>query len=128
MGISPYWSVPFAAIALVVHVVSGGYRRWERVTCVLCLIDTVWIVMAFTSHTSPAEIARNMFIPSVPTGGITTSLVFLVIAIVGTTIAPWQLFFQQSCVADKKLRFADLNWARLDILLASGFTLWSLAP
>ena len=30
MGISPYWSVPFAAIALVVHVVSGGYRRWER--------------------------------------------------------------------------------------------------
>jgi Mn2+/Fe2+ NRAMP family transporter len=38
-------------------------------------------------------------------------LVFLVIAIVGTTIAPWQLFFQQSCVADKRLRFADLKWA-----------------
>jgi hypothetical protein len=59
---------------------------------VLCLIDTVWIVMAFTSHTSPAEIAWNIFIPSVPAGGITTSLVFLVIAIVGTTIARGNCF------------------------------------
>jgi Mn2+/Fe2+ NRAMP family transporter len=50
------------------------------------------------------------------------SLVFLVIAIIGTTIAPWQLFFQQSCVADKRLRFADLKWARLDTLIDACFT------
>jgi Mn2+/Fe2+ NRAMP family transporter len=50
------------------------------------------------------------------------SLVFLVIAIVGTTIAPWQLFFQQSCVADKRLRFADLRWARLDTFIGACFT------
>jgi Mn2+/Fe2+ NRAMP family transporter len=48
--------------------------------------------------------------------------VFLVIAIVGTTIAPWQLFFQQSCVAEKRLRFADLKWARLDTLIGATFT------
>ena len=48
---------------------------------------------------------------------------FLVIAIVGTTIAPWQLFFQQSCIADKKLRFADLKWARLDTFLGAVFTI-----
>ena len=57
-----------------------------------------------------------------PAGGITSSLVFLVIAIVGTTIAPWQLFFQQSCVAEKRLRFADLKWARLDTLFGAIFT------
>jgi Mn2+/Fe2+ NRAMP family transporter len=45
-----------------------------------------------------------------------------VIAIVGTTIAPWQLFFQQSCVAEKRLRFADLKWARLDTLIGATFT------
>jgi hypothetical protein len=55
-------------------------------------------------------------------GGITSSLVFLVIAIVGTTIAPWQLFFQQSCVAEKRLRFADLKWARLNTLIGATFT------
>jgi Mn2+/Fe2+ NRAMP family transporter len=123
MGISPYLSVPIAAIALVIHVISGSYRRWERITCVLCLIDIIWVIMASVSHASPGEIARHVLIPSVPAGGITTSLVFLVIAIVGTTIAPWQLFFQQSCVADKKLRFADLNWARLDTFIGSCFTI-----
>jgi Mn2+/Fe2+ NRAMP family transporter len=42
---------------------------------------------------------------------------------VGTTIAPWQLFFQQSCVAEKRLRFADLKWARLDTLIGAVFTI-----
>ena len=54
-----------------------------------------------------------------PAGGVTSGLVFLMIAIVGTTIAPWQLFFQQSCVAEKRLRFADLKWARLDTLIGA---------
>ena len=44
---------------------------------------------------------------------------FMVIAVVGTTIAPWQLFFQQSCVADKKLRFADLKAARIDTIVGA---------
>jgi Mn2+/Fe2+ NRAMP family transporter len=57
-----------------------------------------------------------------PAGGIPSSLVFLVIAVVGTTIAPWQLFFQQSCVAEKRLRFSDLKWARLDTLIGATFT------
>jgi Mn2+/Fe2+ NRAMP family transporter len=48
---------------------------------------------------------------------------FLVIAIVGTTIAPWQLFFQQSCIADKRLRFSDLRWARLDTFVGAVFTI-----
>jgi Mn2+/Fe2+ NRAMP family transporter len=52
-------------------------------------------------------------------GGWTGNAVFLVNAIVGTTIAPWQLFFQQSCVADKRLRFADLPAARLDTLVGA---------
>ena len=64
-------------------------------------------------------VARNTVSPTMPLGGATSSLVFLVIAIVGTTIAPWQLFFQQSCVAEKRLRFADLKWARLDTLIGA---------
>jgi Mn2+/Fe2+ NRAMP family transporter len=54
---------------------------------------------------------------------LTAGWLFLVIATVGTTIAPWQLFFRQSCVADKRLRFSDLNWARLDTLVGAVFTI-----
>ena len=122
MGINPYFSVPIAAVLLVFHVLSGSYKRWERITCILCLLDITWLVMACFSHPSPSSVLRHTFVPNVPPGGITPNLVFVVIAIVGTTIAPWQLFFQQSCVADKRLRFADLKWARLDTLLGACFT------
>ena len=44
-------------------------------------------------------------------------------AIVGTTIAPWQLFFQPSCIADKRLRFSDVKWARLDTFLGAVLTI-----
>jgi hypothetical protein len=72
--------------------------RWERVVIGLCLLDLTWFVLAFMVHPSWASVARNTMVPSMPLGGVTSSLVFLVIAIVGT-IAPWQLFFQRSCVA-----------------------------
>jgi Mn2+/Fe2+ NRAMP family transporter len=47
----------------------------------------------------------------------------MIVGIVGTTIAPWQLFFQQSCIADKRLRFADLKWARWDTFIGATFTI-----
>ena len=122
MGVSPYISVPLSAVALVGMVVTGSYLRWERIVIALCLLDTAWFVLAFKVHPPWAAVAYNTFRPNVPAGGITGDLVFLVVAIVGTTIAPWQLFFQQSCVAEKRLRFADLKWARLDTLIGAVFT------
>ena len=122
LGVSPYLSVPMSALALTLMVVSGSYLRWERTVIVLCLLDLTWFVLAYVVHPDWASVARNTVLPSMPLGGATSSLVFLVIAVVGTTIAPWQLFFQQSCVAEKRLRFADLKWARLDTLIGAIFT------
>ncbi|WP_263378352.1 Nramp family divalent metal transporter [Granulicella paludicola] len=121
-GIRPGVSVSMAAVALTLLVVTGSYRRWERIVIALCLLDTLWFVLAFVAHPAWSKVALNAVVPTRVDGGITGSLVFLVIAIVGTTIAPWQLFFQQSCVAEKRLRFADLKWARLDTLLGAIFT------
>jgi Mn2+/Fe2+ NRAMP family transporter len=122
MGISPYVSVPVAALGLTLMVVTGSYLRWERIVIGLCLIDLTWFVLAYAVHPHWATVARSTVVPSLPPGGVTSGLVFLIIAIVGTTIAPWQLFFQQSCVAEKRLRFADLKWARLDTLIGAIFT------
>jgi Mn2+/Fe2+ NRAMP family transporter len=122
LKISPYISVPISAVGLTLMVVTGSYLRWERIVIALCLMDLTWFVLAFMVHPHWATVAHNSVVPTMPAGGITNSLVFLVIAIVGTTIAPWQLFFQQSCVAEKRLRFADLKWARLDTLIGATFT------
>jgi Mn2+/Fe2+ NRAMP family transporter len=123
LHVSPFVGVPVAACALMLLVVTGSYRRWERIVIFLCLLDLTWLALAWTSSRSAGEIVRNTLIPSVPPKGITGSLVFLVVGIVGTTIAPWQLFFQQSCIADKRLRFADLKWARWDTLIGAAFTI-----
>jgi Mn2+/Fe2+ NRAMP family transporter len=123
MNIAPRVGVPLAALGLVVMVLSGGYRRWERVTIFLCLLDLAWVAIAVKVRPPFGEIVHNTIVPGIPQGGVTASLMFLVIAIVGTTIAPWQLFFQQSCIADKRLRFSDVKWARLDTLLGAVFTI-----
>jgi Mn2+/Fe2+ NRAMP family transporter len=123
MGLAPVVAVPVAAIGLMALVFTGSYLRWERMVLFLCLLDAIWFVLALMAHPNIAQVAHNSIMPNLPAGGITSSLVFLVIAIVGTTIAPWQLFFQQSCVADKRLRFADLKWSRLDTFIGACFTI-----
>lgn len=122
MGVSPYISVPVSAVGLLLMVATGSYLRWERTVIVLCLLDMTWFALAAMAHPNWSAVARNALVPNFPPGKISSGLVFLIIAIVGTTIAPWQLFFQQSCVAEKRLRFADLKWARLDTLLGASFT------
>ena len=123
MGVSPRRGVPVAAVGLMLMALTGSYRRWERITVFLCLMDLGWVVIALKLRPSVGELMHNSIVPGIPTGGITPNLIFLVIAIVGTTIAPWQLFFQQSCIADKRLRFADLKWARVDTFVGACFTI-----
>ena len=119
LGLEPNWIVPLSAVGLIALVGTGSYRRWERMTLALCGLNLCWLFLAWRVGPDARAVLRDTLMPSVPAGGVTGSLVFLVIAIVGTTIAPWQLFFQSSCVADKRLRFADLKAARLDTLVGA---------
>ena len=122
LGISPYVAVPASAIGLVLLVVTGSYLRWERIVIGLCLLDLTWFALAHVVHPNWGLALHDTVVPGFPHGQVSSDLVFLIIAIVGTTIAPWQLFFQQSCIAEKRLRFADLKWSRLDTLLGAAFT------
>jgi NRAMP (natural resistance-associated macrophage protein)-like metal ion transporter len=123
LGVDPRIGVPLAAAGLILIALTGSYRRWERTVVFLCLLDLAWFAVAFRLHPPLGQIVRGALIPGMPPGGLTPDLMFLVIAIVGTTVAPWQLFFQQSCIADKRLRFADIKWARLDTFLGACITI-----
>ena len=111
--------VPLSAIGLILLVGTGSYRRWERLTLGLCGLNLAWFALAALVHPDWGNALADTVRPHLPAGGLTGNLMFMVIAVVGTTIAPWQLFFQQSCVADKKLRFADLKAARIDTIVGA---------
>lgn len=114
LGLAPIAVVTAAAAGLIALVCTGSFRGWERMTLALCGLNLGWFVLAAMTGPDWFAAATDSLLPSAPQNGPDGDWVFLVIAIVGTTISPWQLFFQQSCVADKRLRFADLPAARFD--------------
>lgn len=123
LGVDPRIGIPIVAAGLFLIAISGSYRRWERIVVFLCFLDLSWFAIAWKMHPAAGEVLRSALIPGMPAGGLTSDLVFLVIAVVGTTVAPWQLFFQQSCIADKRLRFSDIPWARLDTFVGAFITI-----
>ncbi|HWF21624.1 MAG TPA: NRAMP family divalent metal transporter, partial [Acidimicrobiales bacterium] len=117
-GISEYIAVPTAAVALVAIMASGSFRRWERAMFVFIAISLVQVPMFFLSQPQWGTIGRNFVIPGVH-GGITSAAVLLIIAIVGTTVAPWQLFFQQSNIVDKRITPRFISYERADTVMGS---------
>jgi NRAMP (natural resistance-associated macrophage protein)-like metal ion transporter len=117
-GISEYVAVPIAAVALVAIMASGSFQRWERAMFVFIAISLVQIPMFFLSHPQWGTIGHNFVIPGV-NGGVTSAAVLLIIAIVGTTVAPWQLFFQQSNIVDKRITPRFISYERADTVMGS---------
>ena len=119
MGIPPVIAVPLVALGLIGMACSAGYRSWEHIALFLCALNICWLVYACWLGPQFGVVIHDALLPGLPSGGITSDYIFIIIAIVGTTIAPWQLFFQQSCVADKCLRFSDLKDERLETFLGA---------
>ena len=112
-GVSAYVAVPIAAALLIGLTVSGGFRSWERAMFVFVAANFLVIPLFFIARPNAGEVAHHFAIPSIA-GGANSTSVLLIIAIVGTTVAPWQLFFQQSNIIDKRITPRWINYERLD--------------
>jgi len=117
-GVSPYISVPVAAVLLVAITASGSFRRWEQALFLFIAASVVLVPLALLSHPYYGQIAYHFVVPGVQ-GGVNSTAVLLIIAIVGTTVAPWQLFFQQSNVIDKRITPRFIGYERADTTVGS---------
>jgi Mn2+/Fe2+ NRAMP family transporter len=120
-GVSEYVSVPLAALALVVITASGSFRRWERFMLLFVAANFLVVPLAVFSHPQAGPVIHGLFVPGIQ-GGLNSTSVLLIIAIVGTTVAPWQLFFQQSNIIDKRITPRWINYERTDTVLGSFVT------
>ncbi|MDR2492141.1 MAG: divalent metal cation transporter [Coriobacteriales bacterium] len=111
-GVSKYVSVPVAGLAVWALLMGGSYRRIERVLLVISLVFLTYIVSAFLSGPRWDEVAVNTVVPHVV---FDRGFFALIIALIGTTIAPWMIFFGQSNVVEKGTGVKDLFFQRVDV-------------
>jgi Mn2+/Fe2+ NRAMP family transporter len=118
-GVPPWLTFLVVTGILFAVVLSGRYWTFEKLTLAFCIFNLVYIPAALWAMNAPGAPGWNKvldgFVRPDP-GGFTPGLLFMILAIVGTTITPWQLYFQQSSVVDKGLDIHDLRFGKWDTL------------
>jgi Mn2+/Fe2+ NRAMP family transporter len=112
-------TIPMAFVFIVSILLFLKYHSWERISLFVAAFNLVFVPLALFSHPDWGAIARTYAGSGwvLPGGWFSASFLILVSANIGTTIAPWQLFFQQSCVVDKGLLPKDITASRRDLML-----------
>ncbi len=116
LGVSKILGVAIAAVLTMLAATTGDFRRFERFALMLCLGSLLLVPIVLAVHVAPGQIAHDLFIPGLPDGNL-SDILLLIIGIVGTTVAPWQLFFQQSYVIDKRITPHFMGYEKADLWL-----------
>src|SRR5262252_4655430 len=116
LGVPKVVAVILASLVIVVAASTGSLRRFERMAMALCAGSLLLVPVYVLAHPRVGEMARGFAIPSIPGGsGQLGTVLLLVIGIVGTTVAPWQLFFQQSYIIDKRITPRFMKYEKADL-------------
>jgi NRAMP (natural resistance-associated macrophage protein)-like metal ion transporter len=118
LGVSKYVAVPLGAATLIAITVTGSFRSWERFMYLFITANFLVIPLFIFVHPHVGTITHDMFVPGIE-GGANSTSILLIIAIVGTTVAPWQLFFQQSNIVDKRITPRWINYERVDTVIGA---------
>ncbi len=111
---------------LVAVALTGKYWTFEKLTLLFCAFNLVYIPAAFWAMKTPTApgwgmVLEGLVIPNLP-GGLSGNLLFIILANIGTTITPWQIFFQQSSVVDKGLDVHDVKMGKIDTFVGALIT------
>jgi Mn2+/Fe2+ NRAMP family transporter len=116
LGVPAQPAVVVCALALLVATLTGSFRRWERVMYLLIAVDIAMVPLGLLGGGAHAG-ARDLLVPGI--GGPDGDTVIELIAMAGTTVAPWMLFFQQSSVVDKRITPRWLGYERVDTVVGA---------
>ena len=117
LGVSKGVGVALAAILIMAAAGTGDFRRFERFSMALVFGSLLLVPVLLMAHPPLAQIAHDFVVPQLPAGAKLNEVMLLIIAIVGTTVAPWQLFFQQSYVIDKRITPRFIDYEKADLWL-----------
>jgi len=116
VGVSKYVAVPAAAAALWLLVVKWNYKRVEKLFLVACLVYISYIVAGFIARPDWGAVGAGLVLPEVAWDG---SYFAMLVALVGTTVAPWMQFYLQAAVVEKGVKVSEYRLSRWDVIIGS---------
>ncbi|NTX27982.1 divalent metal cation transporter [Burkholderia pyrrocinia] len=122
-GLPKVAGVCVAAALTMAAVSTGDFRRFERFAIGLCVLSLLLVPVLVSIHPPVSQMTRDFFVPNWPAHAKLSDVMLLVIGIVGTTVAPWQLFFQQSYVIDKRITPRFMKYEKADLWIGIAFVL-----
>ena len=123
LGLPRSLGVIVSAAIIMIAVSTGNFRRFERFAVFLAFASLLLVPVILMVHPPLGQIAKDFLVPKMPQGGKLSEVMLLIIAIVGTTVAPWQLFFQQSYVVDKRITPRFIRYERIDLWIGIAFVM-----
>ncbi len=126
-GIPPVITFIFVTFILMGVVMTGKYWTFEKITLLFCVFNLVYIpaaLWAMKTGNVPggwSKVLEGFYKPEF-IGGLSPALLFIIMANIGTTITPWQIFFQQSSVVDKGMDTRDIKFGKIDTFTGSLLT------
>jgi Mn2+/Fe2+ NRAMP family transporter len=115
-GISRYIALPFSAFVVWYMVVKGTYRSVEKIFLIATVFYVSYLFTGFLVAPPWKKIMTEFVHPRV---SFTPGYLLMLVAVIGTTIAPWMQFYQQSSVAEKGIKIQDYKFSRLDVIFGS---------
>ena len=117
-GISRYISVPIAALFMSFLVLRGSYKRVEKVLLLLCMSALSYVITVFIIKPDWGEVLRAAVNPAF---SFEAGYILAVLAVIGTTITPWGIFYMQASVADKDVRMDEYPLTRTDVTFGAAW-------
>jgi NRAMP (natural resistance-associated macrophage protein)-like metal ion transporter len=123
LGLNKAAGIVISAALIMLAVSTGDFRRFERFAMVLVFASLLLVPIYLMVHPPLGQVVHDFLVPQMPAGGKLSDVMLLIIGIVGTTVAPWQLFFQQSYVIDKRITPRFIRYERLDLWIGIGLVI-----
>lgn len=117
-GLPRRLTLSIAVVALLAVVLTGSYRRIEKTALIIGLFELAFFAVAWVAHPDMQIIAQHVV--DIPFGN--REFMYLAAALVGSVFNPWMIFYQQSALADKKLKPEHYQAARWDTAMGAVLT------
>ncbi|MFC2949889.1 Nramp family divalent metal transporter [Virgibacillus sediminis] len=115
-GIPQNYIAPVIGVVILILGLTGTYKRFEKILIGLVIVMSItFITTMLIVQPNLSEVFKGAFVPAIPDGSIV-----VIVALIGTTVVPYNLFMHASSAHERWKNPADIKKARMDILITIG--------